>query len=96
MYHRMEKTQDFHVSNTNRAIECVQHARRCLANPSPRSGLPGNIGGMACPKSANAKVCAPCEGGEASGLKVYTAEELQKVRCVFSFILLRTDFFSTL
>ncbi|CAM9404175.1 unnamed protein product, partial [Pylaiella littoralis] len=33
---------------------------------------------MACPKPANAKVCTPCEGGVESGLKVYTAEELQK------------------
>eukprot|EP00752_Nemacystus_decipiens_P003055 g2832.t1 len=33
---------------------------------------------MACSKSSSGKVCAPCEGGEASGLKLFAAEELQK------------------
>lgn len=34
---------------------------------------------MACSKPSGGKVCAPCEGGEASGLELFTAEELQKV-----------------
>lgn len=34
---------------------------------------------MASPKPGESKVCAPCEGGEASGLKVYTRQELEKV-----------------
>ncbi|CAM9588845.1 unnamed protein product [Scytosiphon promiscuus] len=29
-------------------------------------------------KPEGSKVCVPCEGGEASGLKVYTAQELEK------------------